>query len=391
MSKSLIPLLDEIFAEKKLLYTVLSSPQEAAAPTKIVIRPVSIQQKQLYQITEFQKKQTFHRNLSLSECQQFLEQQLGPRYHQGLICTPEHDYHLLISKKGKITILSRPPSRHQQTTDHNRKKSYLLQENVPNPFLEALGIMNAEGKVFAKKSDKFRQLNRFLEMVNDVLPHLDKTKKIQIIDFGCGKAALSFALYHFLKEIQGFEIEITGLDLKEKVIQECQHLAEKLGYQQLHFQIGDISHYAAKTKVDMVITLHACDTATDAALEKAVKWEAEVILSVPCCQHELYEQIKNDALKPLLKHGILRERFAALATDAARAQLLEILGYQTQLLEFIEMEHTPKNLLIRAIKKQSRKPNLQALEEYLAFKKALNISPALEKATKLLIYSKEIE
>ena len=206
-----------------------------------------------------------------------------------------------------------------------------------------------------------------------------KRKKLQIVDFGCGKAYLTFALYHFLTVMHGIQLEIHGLDLKLEVIAECQTLARTLQYHGLNFSVGDINLYTPGTKVDMMITLHACDTATDAALEKAIRWQTEVILCVPCCQHELFRQVQSASLKPLMRYGILKERFAALATDAARAQLLDILGYQTQVLEFIDLEHTPKNLLIRALKKKIAQPALQAVQDYYAFKKSLQIEPSLEK------------
>lgn len=381
MPKKLETILHDAFAERALLYAVLSSPlhKDSTQRSKIVIRPVMIKQELLYQITEFQGQQTFHKNISSAECLQLIQGMLGAFFEQGLICTPKNDFHVLINKKGKITILSKPPTKQQLVLTHNRKKHYILEEGVPNPFLIALGIMSPEGKVLAKKSDKFKQLNRFLEMVNDVLPHLDKSKKLHIIDFGCGKASLTFALYHFLKHIHGYDLDVVGLDLKKEVIDNCQQLAQKLGYNNLNFILGDINNYSPASKVDMVITLHACDTATDAALEKAVRWNAEVILCVPCCQHELYEQVKNPTLAPILRHGILKERFAALATDAARAHLLEILGYHTQVLEFIDLEHTPKNLLIRAVLKANKTASQHAIEEYRIFKTTLNIIPSLER------------
>jgi SAM-dependent methyltransferase len=254
----------------------------------------------------------------------------------------------------------------------------LLQEGVPVPFLVELGVMNKQGKVFPQKRDKFRQINRFLEMVEDTLIHFEPSSEMQIIDFGCGKAYLTFALYHYLKWIKKYPFKIVGLDLKKEVIEMCQKLARQFNYQDLEFVFGDINHYQASNRIDMVISLHACDTATDAILEKAIHWGAKVILSVPCCQHELFSQVKNPLLIPILKHGILKERFAALATDAARAQLLEVFGYQTQLLEFIDIEHTPKNILIRAIKTNSGL-NEAAWKSYLSFKQSLQIDPSLER------------
>ena len=261
---------------------------------------------------------------------------------------------------------------------HNQKKNYLLEEGSPIPFLVEIGIMNSVGRVQADKRNKFKQMNRFLEIVRDILPAFKDKKKIRILDFGCGKAYLTFALYHYFHVMLGYELEVIGLDLKKDVIADCQRVAKNLGYQNLHFSLGDINSFEVKEEIDLIVTLHACDTATDAALEKAIRSKTNVILSVPCCQHELFPQIKNVDLNPLLDHGILKERFSALATDAARGKLLEILGYSVQILEFIDLEHTPKNILIRAVRKQTETSNLRQLKEYLAFTKLLRIKPSLE-------------
>ena len=224
------------------------------------------------------------------------------------------------------------------------------------PFLVDLGVMNKEGKVHTHSYDKFKQINRFLEFIEDILPSLQKDREVTILDFGCGKSYLTFAMYYYLKELKGYDVNIIGLDLKEDVIKKCSGLARKYGYEKLHFLQGDIADYEGVNKVDMVVTLHACDKATDYALAKAVEWDAEVILSVPCCQHELNYRIQNDLLEPVLKYGILKERMSALITDGIRAELLESEGYHTQILEFIDMEHTPKNLLIRAVKTGDKAP-----------------------------------
>ena len=242
-------------------------------------------------------------------------------------------------------------------------------------FLIDLGVMTKEGKIVNSKYDKFRQINRFLELINDVLPELDKNRELTIIDFGCGKSYLTFAMYYFLKELNGYDIRIIGLDLKEDVIENCNQLAKKYGYEKLEFIRGDIADFTGTDKADMVVTLHACDTATDFALEKAVKWGAKIIMSVPCCQHEVNAQIKSAALNSILKYGILKERFSAIVTDALRAEILENNGYETQILEFIDMEHTPKNLLIRGVKTGKKNSNTgykQLIED-------LNIDPTLNK------------
>lgn len=228
----------------------------------------------------------------------------------------------------------------------------VLKEGTAVPFLVDLGVMNREGKIHNTSYDKFKQINRFLEFIEDILPALSREREITILDFGCGKSYLTFARYYYLKELKGYDVNIIGLDLKEDVIKKCNGLAGKYGYDKLHFLHGDIADYEGLQKVDMVVTLHACDKATDYALAKAVEWDAQVILSVPCCQHELNSQIHNELLEPVLKYGILKERISALLTDGIRAELLESQGYSTQILEFIDMEHTPKNLLIRAVKNE---------------------------------------
>lgn len=233
---------------------------------------------------------------------------------------------------------------------HNRVKNYILKEYTPIPFLIDLGVMTKEGKIVNSKYDKFKQINRFLELIEDVLPSLAKGKELTIIDFGCGKSYLTFAMYYYLKEIKGYPIQMIGLDLKHDVIKKCNELSEKYKYTNLKFLHGDIASYEGVQEVDMVVTLHACDTATDYALYKAVQWNAKVILSVPCCQHEVNKQINCEPFKEMFKYGLIKERTAALLTDALRANQLELQGYKTQILEFIDMEHTPKNILIRAIK-----------------------------------------
>lgn len=243
---------------------------------------------------------------------------------------------------------------------HNRTKEYILKEGIPVPFLIDLGVMNNLGDVVKSRYDKFKQINRFLEFIRDIADELPKNREIRIIDFGCGKSYLTFAIYYYLHELQGRDVAITGLDLKKDVINKCNVLSNKYGYDKLVFKLGNIADYTGEETVDMVVTLHACDTATDYALFKAVSWNAKVILSVPCCQHELNSKIQNDIFSPVLDYGILKDRLSAIFTDAIRAEALKIKGYKTDILEFIDMEHTPKNLLIRAVK-GNEKGNLEKL------------------------------
>ena len=333
-------------------------PRKKEGDTRLKVRPVMIRDRLLFQVESFRGNQVFHRNLPAKEAlETILEAMSG--FRQLSVQTSRFQAEALVSKKGKVTVRKKE-NKTRQAQDgpdalrlaHNRKKKYILEEGRPVPFLIDLGVQTTDGRTVKSRYDKFRQINRFLEFIADIMPILPKDRCVRIIDFGCGKSYLTFAMYYYLHELCGLDIRVTGLDLKADVIRHCSGLAEKYGYQKLDFLQGDIADFEGEDSVDMVVTLHACDTATDHALYKAVKWNAKVILSVPCCQHELNAQIQNDVLAPVLKYGLLKERIAALVTDGLRAELLEQQGYDTQILEFIDMEHTPKNILIRAVKKQ---------------------------------------
>ncbi|MBP1906379.1 SAM-dependent methyltransferase [Paenibacillus turicensis] len=381
--ESLRALMEQIIQDEVLITGTLSQlrKSEGQTYTKVLIKPVEIKKTLHYQFAYHSSNKVHHENVAVAEAVDVLMELFTNTFRQALLCTEEADYQVLISKKYKVSILTKSPTKKRVSYAHNRQKQYILEEGKPVPFLVELGIMNGEGKVLAKKYDKFKQINRFLEMIQDVLPHLPSDRPITILDFGCGKSYLTFALYHYLKVEQRRNLRIVGLDLKADVIEHCNQLATRLNYDTLRFLVGDIANYNELEQVDMVVTLHACDTATDAALEKAIRWDASVILSVPCCQHELFSQVNNDILAPMLEQGILKERFSALATDSIRAQLLDIMGYRTQLLEFIDMEHTPKNIMIRAIKTKRQASEQQQLwQRYATFRDFLHVSPYLEKA-----------
>ncbi len=366
----------------KLIDITISNPEKEEALTKIKIRPMELKGKVQYQIEEFTKTQAFHKNVTLEELKELFPSYFDNRFRQAQLHLHGEDIQILVSKKGAVSILRKKTKRDtlpKLPLSHNRTKNYVLNEGTPVPFLVELGVMTKDGAVTKAKYDKFRQINRFLEFVQDILPALPKDRTITILDFGCGKSYLTFAIYHFLKVLHGRDVHIIGLDLKKDVIANCNRLAEKLGYSELTFLHGDIADYEGMNQVDMVVTLHACDTATDFALAKAIGWDASVILSVPCCQHELNKQIKNESLAPLLKYGLIKERTAALFTDAIRGNLLEAAGYQTQILEFIDMEHTPKNILLRAVRKQkpSKEKLQENLEEIEPVLKLLNAEPTL--------------
>ena len=367
---------------------VISNPRDKTGIIKIKARPLEKKGELFFQLESFTRTQAFHENLSGTDACRRLTEYMG-QFGQMQIETVQEECTVLVSKKGKVTIKRKRRQKAAAPADrsHNRKKHYILEEGIPVPFLQDLGVMTEEGKIVRTKTDKFRQINRFLEFVEDILPRLDKGRELTILDFGCGKSYLTFAMYYYLHDLKGYDIRIIGLDLKSEVIAHCGKLAKKYGYEKLTFLEGDIADYDGVDQVDMVVTLHACDTATDYALAKAVGWGAEVILSVPCCQHELNAQLAEDreqtkeqteresCLAPVMDYGLLRERFAALATDGLRAKYLESVGYETQVLEFIDMEHTPKNILIRAVK--SGKENEKAAEEIKKCIQFLGVSPTL--------------
>lgn len=357
------------------LGATLSNPKDKNGITKVKVRPILKKDVLLFQCEEHKNNQAFHHNYEEAEAIEKLTDYMD-LFKQMQLETKQFKATVLVSKKGKVTIQKK-----QQTgcvkevnLSHNRSKKYILQEGMKVPFLQDLGVMTSEGKIVRTKFDKFRQINRFLEFVEDILPQLDKNKEITILDFGCGKSYLTFAMYYYLHELKNYDVCIIGLDLKTDVIRHCNELSEKYGYEKLKFLEGNIADYTGVDEVDMVVTLHACDTATDFALDKAVGWNAKVILSVPCCQHELNGQMHSELLAPLFKYGLIKERMAALITDAVRAEYLENQGYEAQILEFIDMEHTPKNILIRAVKTGKKKNNqesIRACEEFFHIKPTL--------------------
>lgn len=332
---------------------VLSNPRDKEKASRIKVRPLLKGGNLIFQIETFRNNQAFHENLPEGEAAvRLLEEMQNMRQMQ--LETKAHSYVALVSKKGKVTVKRKVQKGTvlQSPLTHNRKKQYILEEGVPVPFLIDLGVMTQEGRIVHARFDKFRQINRFLEFIEDVLLELPKDREITILDFGCGKSYLTFAMYYYLHELKGYDIRVIGLDLKSEVIRHCNELSVRYGYEKLKFLEGNIADYTGTDEADMVVTLHACDTATDYALARAVDWNAKVILSVPCCQHELNGQIENELLAPVLGYGLIKERMAALVTDALRARYLEEEGYQVQVLEFIDMEHTPKNILIRAVKRE---------------------------------------
>lgn len=395
--------------EGKILSAVISAPrnsdprEQAELFDKIRIRPVQLKTGSCYQLEQFRGTKVFHKNVNSSELETLIENWLENDYSRAEFSTEKGSIQVLANRRGELTALRKnAPSKVNLSEpgphSHNRTKQYILQEGIPVPFLIDLGVMAKDGSVIKAMYDKFRQINRFLEFIADVVPELrlaaaendaaegaeNTQRTITIVDFGCGKSYLTFAVYYYLSVLQKLPVRIIGLDLKEDVITRCSSLALAYGYSGLHFAVGDIADYKLTDTADMVISLHACDTATDFALARAVRWKARVILAVPCCQHEMNAQLSDKTegaapgrtvLKPALKYGIVRERLAALFTDVLRAELLEAEGYQVQILEFIDMTHTPKNLLIRAVRIDRAVRN----SDYTGLRDFLGVKPALEK------------
>jgi SAM-dependent methyltransferase len=385
----------------KLTIQAAANKISVAKPTRIILskpaksaeyRRCTLELKgEGYHISRYSEKQAFHQNISSGELEGALLDELSRRSYRQINAFTDKDEHIIMINKGydEATYMIKPlsataPKQPQQ--EHNRKKQYILSETEPLPALIDMGVFTKEGRVAAPMRDKFAQINRFLEIVRDALNEdgcleRNDTKPLRIIDFGCGKSYLTFVLYHYLVNILGMSVSMTGLDLKADVIAKCNAAAKRYGYTNLSFERGDIAEYDANAPADMVVTLHACDTATDYALHNAVCRGARMILSVPCCQHELNAQISTDSLKIITRYGIIKERMAALMTDAIRANLLESRGYKTQVLEFVDLSHTPKNLLIRAIKKR---PALDgtgraALDEAKALMNEFSLEPTLYK------------
>ncbi|TWT55437.1 hypothetical protein KOR42_28230 [Thalassoglobus neptunius] len=369
--------------ERKLPWTiVLSHPispgeqkSDVTIPRKIRIRPFEVKGQLVCQWESFIGEKVSHANRSLEETLSELERTFPDVLRDGYLFTNEQEWNVRVVGKGlKLTRRKRKGPALDRSFTHDRSKNYLIPEGTPCAFLHALGIMNEKGTVKSSKMKKFRQINRYLEIVNDVVADLPKEGTLRVVDFGCGLSYLTFALHHLLANIHNRDVQLLGIDQKTDVIDRCRTLADKLQLSGLTFSSGRIDPEQATEKepVHLALSLHACDTATDAALSYAVRANANVILAVPCCQHQLFNQVENEQLDLILKHGILKERFASMATDALRAAALESCGYRTQILEFIDLEHTPKNLLIRAVK-TSDSPTEEKRKEYDSLKKQLAV------------------
>lgn len=332
--------------------------------SRIRVKPIVLRDETIFQAELQCAEKAYHEQIPVEDIYDcLLEWMTG--FKQLSLFTDDADYQVLVNRRLEATVSKRPPTKARIVTAHDRRKSYLLEDGIPVPFLVSLGIMDAEGRVFRKKHDKFRQINKYLELMDHAVARLPKDKPLRIADFGCGKAYLSFALHHYLTAVLGLQADIVGLDLKDDVIGICSTLAGELSCKGLRFMQGDIADYhptqvgmangqdgqcqgTQDQRPGMIVSLHACDTATDEAIAKGIEWGCAAILAVPCCQHEFFNTLRNPAMQPVIRHGVAREKQSTLVTDASRVLMLEAYGYCAEMVEFIDLEHTPKNVLIRA-------------------------------------------
>ena len=383
-------LINSLIENKSIERIVFSNSRvKSSSVIRVNIRPILIKNVLLYQLEYHSVNKVFHKNLNDAEFLDEAKRLIEFDFKQANIFTEELEYQVfagslnavkikkIVSDKTKHSIHSISAKLAKSTLSHNQEKNHILPENEPCDFLVHLGVMREDGSVNKSFYNKFRQINRFLEIVEDVVSELPKDRKLTIVDFGCGKAYLTFALYYYLYIKNNYDVEIVGLDLKEDVIEFCNKTAQELKYTNLKFQLGDIAKFEEFEKVDMVVTLHACDIATDFALIKAVKWDASIILSVPCCQHELYNQLNNPSNDALLKYGILKERFASILTDGLRGLKLEEFGYNVTMIEFTSLTHTAKNIMIRGVKNISADNSGKAKSDFDDLVKFWNVKPTI--------------
>lgn len=386
--EKVLTLLKENFENKNITKCIFSNMKGDYEYTKIIIKPVVIKNNFVYQFEQFKNNKAYHSNLTIEESIQKLSTIID-NFYQYVVFTTEADIQIIKGKKD-FNMKSTCNQKEICSLEHNKVKKYILEDGTPIPFLIRLGIMGEDGKVFKKSYDKFRQINKYLEFIDETIKELKNRKyidtHIKAVDFGCGKSYLTFALHYYLKNIQNMTFEVIGLDLKEDVINHCNQIARDLKMENIEFLTGNIKDFNKLKNVDLIFSLHACNNATDYSLLKGLELDAKAILAVPCCQHEFNQKMSSNKKSeffafenPIGKHGILLEKFASIATDALRAQALELCGYKTQVMEFIDMEHTPKNILIRGIKENPNKNILEKkLQEYEVYKKFLGIEPLLD-------------
>jgi len=378
--ENLNDIIRKCFDKNNIIKIILSNKRKKTLNIKKVdIRPVIIKGERLYQFEFFYDNKATHLNLDSKTSTDKIIELMDINFKQCNIFTSENDINILASKLDKPRIVRHKPTMEACVPSHDNTKNYIIEDGKPCDFLIELNVMTKDGNVIPKHYSKFRQINRYLEIIDDIYEYLPKNRTIKIIDFGCGKAYLTFAIYHYLKELKNLDVQIIGLDLKKGVIDFCNEKANCLGYTGLKFLLGDIAEYKSDY-ADLVVTLHACDTATDFALMNAVKWNTKVILSVPCCQHELFNQISNDIHEPMLKHGILKDRLTEYLTDGLRGLKLESKGYDVSMIEFTSLEHTSKNILIKAIKTghENDAKAQNAINEYAKLKDFYQVNPSID-------------
>lgn len=368
----------EKYFRQEIVRVVISNLKKGAECeySKVTIKPYNSSKGIMYQFEYTVKNQVKHRNVEEYNLVDEISLLLENYFTQCMVYGTESDYHINCYGD-KVKAKTMAATKKIAIGGHNKKKRYILNEDEHIDFLVYLGVMTKDGKVVNSKYNKFRQINKYLELIKPSIDMLPKDRPLKIVDFGCGKAYLTFALYYYVVKILNMQAEITGLDLKEEVIDYCNKVARELGYDSLEFQKGNIKDYSRTQDVDMVIMLHACDNATDEGIVQSLKFNAKIIIAVPCCQHEFFRQIENENLEPILQFGILKDRMTALATDSLRAQILKALGFDVTVMEFIETEHTPKNLAIRAIRDGGF--NKTEYEKYEKFRDFLDLDPYIER------------
>lgn len=373
--------LTEIIAEavqnRNFKSASLTTPRKSSPYRRVDVRPILLKGAMHYQFSMQEGEMVIHSNLKCIQACQYLEELFHAHFGRLRLIKSTEEIEIEIVH-GRLKIRSTVKQNQEPDLHHNQSTRYIIPEGIPCPFLHKLGVMTQGGQVIAARRAKFRQINRFLEIVSDIIPELPRSTHLKVVDFGCGKSYLTFSLYHYFTHILGLEVSLTGIDQKAEVIAQCASIADELGMDGLKFISGDIAEAHSIGNIDLAVSLHACDTATDMALAQAVRADAKVILAVPCCQHELNKQLNSVPLQSMLEFGIMRDRLTELVTDTLRAKLLETKGYFTQMLEFIDAEHTPRNILIRSIRRETTN-TARAVTEYETMRDFWNVSPMLER------------
>lgn len=383
-------LLHPTVQSQTLIQLVLSRPVQRSAVSKVTVRPVQLGNENRFQWSFRRGPQELHENLTGEELLQRVTDAFGTKFADLHWFATDADITVRHKSDGRPLIKRKPPTKVAAPVAHNHSRTYLLPEQTPCPFLQAIGVMSPTGQVHPTMYHKFRQINRYLEFLNDIYDELPESGTLQVVDFGCGKSYLTFAVHYYLTALKSRTVDIVGLDRNRDVIEHCQTIATQLQLPGLRFTTGEIRGYQPEGPVHLAISLHACDTATDDALAHALSWQSDVIFAVPCCQHEIARLLPAETLAGLTAYGLLKERFAADLTDALRARFLEAHGYRTQVVEFIELEHTPKNLLLRAVRRRSEPAAItqQKQMEYQHLKTSVGIeSWHLERAATALANS----